>query len=168
MNLLSRFSFLLLVLLTAPAQALTPELAKAIVIGDSSSRIEAMQQAVQQPDEQLAALLQALADGAVKRTETQVFIVRDDRGADPVTGQVVAIPDDAEDVINNNRMRGEIARVQAALALFNPDAKARLAAARALMTHTQLRPAEIVRAGLEIAGDLCIYTNRNIEVHELT
>ena len=43
-----------------------------------------------------------------------------------------------------------------------------LAAARALMTHTQLKPAEIVRAGLEIAGDLCIYTNRNIDVQELT
>jgi ATP-dependent protease HslVU (ClpYQ) peptidase subunit len=25
-----------------------------------------------------------------------------------------------------------------------------------------------VRAGLEIAGDICIYTNRNIEVQELT
>lgn len=42
-----------------------------------------------------------------------------------------------------------------------------LAAARALMTHTQLKPGEIVRAGLEIAGDLCVYTNRNIEVVEL-
>ncbi|AWM42166.1 ATP-dependent protease subunit HslV [Gemmata obscuriglobus] len=43
-----------------------------------------------------------------------------------------------------------------------------LSAARALMQHTQLKPAEIVRAGLEIAGDLCIYTNRNIDVQELS
>jgi ATP-dependent HslUV protease subunit HslV len=42
-----------------------------------------------------------------------------------------------------------------------------LAAARALMTHSNLSAAEIVRAGLEIAGDLCIYTNRNIEVEQL-
>jgi ATP-dependent HslUV protease subunit HslV len=42
-----------------------------------------------------------------------------------------------------------------------------LAAARALMEHTQLKPGEIVRAGLEIAGDICVYTNRNIEVVEL-
>jgi ATP-dependent HslUV protease subunit HslV len=42
-----------------------------------------------------------------------------------------------------------------------------LAAARALMAHTKLTPAEVVRAGLEIAGDLCIYTNRNIDVQEL-
>lgn len=42
-----------------------------------------------------------------------------------------------------------------------------LAAARALMAHTTLKPAEVVRAGLEIAGDICIYTNRSIEVVEL-
>lgn len=43
-----------------------------------------------------------------------------------------------------------------------------LSAARALMLHTQLKPAEIVRAGLEIAGEICIYTNRNIDVQELS
>jgi ATP-dependent HslUV protease subunit HslV len=42
-----------------------------------------------------------------------------------------------------------------------------LAAARALTVHSTLSAAEIVRAALEIAGDLCIYSNRNIEVEEL-
>jgi ATP-dependent HslUV protease subunit HslV len=42
-----------------------------------------------------------------------------------------------------------------------------LAAARALLTHTQLKPGEVVRAGLEIAGDICVYTNRTIELVEL-
>ena len=42
-----------------------------------------------------------------------------------------------------------------------------LAAARALLAHSDLGAADIVRAGLEIAGDLCIYTNRNIEIEEL-
>jgi ATP-dependent HslUV protease subunit HslV len=42
-----------------------------------------------------------------------------------------------------------------------------LAAARALMKHTEMKAADVVRHGLEIAGDLCIYTNRNIEVVEL-
>ena len=42
-----------------------------------------------------------------------------------------------------------------------------LAAARALMTHSDLAAADIVRAALEIAGELCIYTNRNIEVEQL-
>src|SRR4051794_18793992 len=43
-----------------------------------------------------------------------------------------------------------------------------LAAARALAAHTDLAPADIVRRSLEIAADLCIYTNRNIEVEEVT
>jgi ATP-dependent HslUV protease subunit HslV len=42
-----------------------------------------------------------------------------------------------------------------------------LAAARALMAHSDLGAAQIVRAALEIAGDLCIYTNRNVDVEEL-
>jgi ATP-dependent HslUV protease subunit HslV len=42
-----------------------------------------------------------------------------------------------------------------------------LAAARALIAHADLNAAQVVRAALEIAGDLCIYTNRNIEVEEL-
>jgi ATP-dependent HslUV protease subunit HslV len=42
-----------------------------------------------------------------------------------------------------------------------------LAAARALIAHADLSAAQVVRIALEIAGDLCIYTNRNIEVEEL-
>jgi ATP-dependent HslUV protease subunit HslV len=42
------------------------------------------------------------------------------------------------------------------------------AAARALLLHSNLNAAQIVRAALEIAADLCIYTNRNIEVEELS
>lgn len=43
-----------------------------------------------------------------------------------------------------------------------------LSAARALVAHTQMEPAEIVRKSLEIAADICIYTNRNITVVEPT
>jgi ATP-dependent HslUV protease subunit HslV len=42
-----------------------------------------------------------------------------------------------------------------------------LAAARALLLHADMPAAAIVRAALEIAADLCIYTNRNIAVEEL-
>ena len=43
-----------------------------------------------------------------------------------------------------------------------------LAAARALVENTQLPPADVVRRGLEIAGDICVYTNKNITVLEPT
>ena len=42
-----------------------------------------------------------------------------------------------------------------------------LAAARALHAQSKLAPAELVRSALEIAADICIYTNRNITVLEL-
>src|SRR5438105_11707396 len=42
-----------------------------------------------------------------------------------------------------------------------------LAAARALLAHSDLTAPAIARAALEIAADPCIYTNRNIVVEEL-
>jgi ATP-dependent HslUV protease subunit HslV len=42
-----------------------------------------------------------------------------------------------------------------------------LAAARALAAHSTLSAVEIVRSALEIAADLCIYTNRQLDIEEL-
>lgn len=42
-----------------------------------------------------------------------------------------------------------------------------LSAARALVAHSELSAAEIVRKSLEIAADICVYSNRNIVVEEL-
>jgi len=41
-------------------------------------------------------------------------------------------------------------------------------AARALLENTDLTPAEIVKKALTIAGDLCIYTNQNHQIEELS
>ena len=42
-----------------------------------------------------------------------------------------------------------------------------LAAARALMTHTTLAPADICREAMNIAASLCVYTNSEIVIEEL-
>jgi ATP-dependent HslUV protease subunit HslV len=42
-----------------------------------------------------------------------------------------------------------------------------LAAARALMAHSELSASETVRRALEIAGEICIYTNQQVTVLEL-
>src|SRR3954447_7182160 len=42
-----------------------------------------------------------------------------------------------------------------------------LSAARALVAHSDLSAAEIVRKSLEIAADICVYSNRNIVIEEL-
>ncbi|MGK2963085.1 MAG: ATP-dependent protease subunit HslV [Gemmatimonadaceae bacterium] len=43
-----------------------------------------------------------------------------------------------------------------------------LAAARALLENTEMEPREIVKRGLEIASQICVYTNSNITVLEPT
>ncbi len=42
-----------------------------------------------------------------------------------------------------------------------------ISAARALDRHANLDPKELVKKSLEIAGDICIYTNKNIKLLEL-
>jgi len=42
-----------------------------------------------------------------------------------------------------------------------------LAAARSLVRHSQLGPAEVVKKSLEIAAEIDIYTNTNITVEEI-
>ena len=131
----SLFSWLLACILlcaTVQANALTAEQALAMASGETDDRVAAVQQAVVEPSERTAAFLEALADDAVKVAEGKALIVRDDKGIDPVTGAEVPVPADAEDIINNNRMRGEIDTALAGLALFGKDETQRLAAARAL------------------------------------
>ena len=41
-------------------------------------------------------------------------------------------------------------------------------AARALMAHTKLSAREIVESALGIAADICIYTNHNLSIEELS
>ncbi|HAS79475.1 MAG TPA: HslU--HslV peptidase proteolytic subunit [Fusobacteriaceae bacterium] len=41
------------------------------------------------------------------------------------------------------------------------------AAAKALRRHTKLEPHDVVRESLQIAGEICIYTNTNINVEKI-
>lgn len=42
-----------------------------------------------------------------------------------------------------------------------------LAAAKALLAHTAMEPAEIVRIAMRIASEICVYTNENVIIEEL-
>ena len=118
------------------AHALTPQEAKGIATGETDARIEALNKAVANADDKTAAFIQALADDAVKVAGDKVFVVKDDKGFDPVTGAEIAIPADAEDVINNNRMRGELDTAMAALKLFSKDERLRAEAVATLRNES--------------------------------
>jgi ATP-dependent HslUV protease subunit HslV len=59
---------------------------------------------------------------------------------------------------------GDVIQPSDGLAAIGSGGAYALAAARALASHSTLGAREIVQKAMEIAGDLCIYTNRNIEV----
>jgi ATP-dependent HslUV protease subunit HslV len=42
-----------------------------------------------------------------------------------------------------------------------------LAAARALLAHTQLPPRRVAEEAMRVAADICIYTNRSLTIEEL-
>ena len=108
-----------------PASALTLQEAQGMAVGEADARIQALNKAIIAADDKTAAFIQALADDAVKTAGDKIFIVRDGKATDPVTGQALALPDGAEDVISNNRMRGELDGAQAVLKLFSKDDKLR-------------------------------------------
>jgi urea transport system permease protein len=118
--------------LAAPAQALTPAQALALATGDTASRIAALNALVAVPDDKTVALIQAMSDDAVKVADSAVFIIKDDKGFDPVTGAEVPVPASAEDVINNNQMRTELGAALALVGLQSPDTNTRLDAVKTL------------------------------------
>jgi len=113
---------------------MSAEEVKGMTIGDTDTRVAALNKAMLEANDKTAAFLQALADDAVKLAGDKVFIVKGDKAFDAVTDVETALPDDTEDVINNNRMRGEIDSALAALKLFSNDDTVRAAAVKQLQS----------------------------------
>lgn len=130
--LLSLFVTLSALACAAPAWALTPEQARALAIGDTDARVAALNAVLANADAKTVALIQALSDDAVKTTETAVFVMKDGKGFDPVTGTELPVPEAADDVVNNNQMRTELDAALATIKLFSPDAAVRADAVKTL------------------------------------
>jgi len=131
-NRLPRLLAIAMLLVAGHAYSITTEATKAIAIGEGDARIEALRAAVAGADEKTVAFIQALSDDAVKVVAGKPMIVNGDKAVDPLTGVQSALPDTAEDVMNNNRMRGELDSALAALKLLSPDVTVRLAAVKTL------------------------------------
>jgi urea transport system permease protein len=141
--------------------ALTAEQAQALTLGDTDARVSALQKALASPDAQTAAFLQAMADDAVKVNGAQVLVVRDGKAIDPVSGEATTLPDTAEDVINNNRMRGEIDAALSALQLLSPDAALRVQAAKSVLKEPD--PTKLAMLEKALASE----TNDGVKKHML-
>jgi ATP-dependent HslUV protease, peptidase subunit HslV len=79
---------------------------------------------------------------------------------------MLAVADkDASLVISGN---GDVLEPELGIVAIGSGGAYAQAAARALLEHTELPAAEIVKKSLEIAGDLCIYTNQNHTIETLS
>ncbi len=149
----ARWMVVLCLLMTSAAHALTKEEALGIAAGDNDARVEALAKAVAQGDEKTAAYLQALADDAVKIAGGRVLVLQGSQAMDPVTGEKVDLPADAEDVMMNNRLRGEVDTALAALKLFSPDVKIRSLAALSLLKEPDISRKPVLDKALAAEKD---------------
>ena len=153
---MTRWAVLAGMTLACAAHALTADEALGLAVGESDARIEALAKAVAQGDDKTAAYLQALADDAVKLAAGQVLVVKDGKGVDPVTGEAVDVPADAEDVMLNNRLRGEIDTALAALKLFSSEVSLRRQAALALLKEPDASRQAVLEKALAAEKDASV------------
>ena len=111
-----------------PACALTTEQAGRIAAGHSDDRVAALNEVVAAADTALEPFARALLDDAVKTSAGKAYIVKDGKAVEAASGTPAKLPADAEDAVNNNRMRGELESAIAVLKLVSPDRAVRAAA----------------------------------------
>ena len=104
--------------------------------------------------------------GSVPRAATELAKEwRTDRALRRLEAMMIAVDQDNLLLVSGT---GDVIQPTEGAAAIGSGGSYALAAARALLAHSSLGAAEITRAALEIAGDLCIYSNRYIEVEELS
>ena len=132
-----RFLFLLLTLIASPAFALDKAAVEKLATGEAEERSAAISALVTEGDPKAAAFLEAVSEGEVQVVEQKgakrVLVVKSGQATDAVTGEKVEpIPEGAEDVVANNRLRKEIEGALAALKLISPDRAVRMEAVKML------------------------------------
>jgi len=157
-SLFPRLIACLLLCAAAQAHALTAEAARAMAAGDTDDRIAALQAAIATPDEATVAFIRAMGDDAVKISGDKAIVIQGDKGVDPVTGAEVPVPDDAEDIVNNNRMRGEFDTALASLQLMSADVAQRRAAIQALREETDEARLPLIEKALAAEQDAALKT----------
>jgi urea transport system permease protein len=143
-------------LATCSAHALTADEAAKLATGDTDARIAALVEVIANADEKTFALIKALNEDAAKLAGGRVLIVQDDKAIDAVSGLAVTLPNDAEDIISNNRMRGELENAMAALRLFAKDAAIRLDAAKALLKEPDAAKIPLLEKALASEPDTAV------------
>src|SRR6516165_3100702 len=103
--------------------------------------------------------------GSVPRAATELAKDwRTDRALRRLEAMMIAVDHDSLLVVSGT---GDVIQPTDGIAGIGSGGAYAVAAARALTAHSELSAVDVVRTALNIAADLCIYTNRNIEVEVL-
>lgn len=142
MRLVSALRWLLCVSLlmggTTNVRAAAPDLVRQLATGGNAEKLEAIAKLSVSGEASALPILQALQDGTLHATPAGAVLIIDESGKtlDVISGKALeGVPADAEKVSINNRLRRQLLGALAALKLFAPDAKMRLAAAHALQEN---------------------------------
>ncbi len=122
----------LLALLSWPAHAAldASQLSK-LAADDNDAKVAVVKYLTSHPSPEAQAVLNAMTDDALYQDHGRLLIVRDDKAIDAATLQPLGpVPDSAESIIVNNRLRGAVEGALSAFRLFSKDLAMRLTAAR--------------------------------------
>ena len=112
--------------------AVDASLLKALAGDDSDARIEAVNQIAASGLPEATSLLNGLKNEALYVKDETVFLLEGDQATSLQDGRRVSLPDGAEAIAINNRLRGVIDNALSGLRLFSAERAVRLSAAVAL------------------------------------
>ena len=124
----------------AQPAALPAELVLAVAAGESEQRAGAIGKLLTAGDPAVQKFFQALIDGDVQIAGgRRVLIVKDGAAFDLVKGEkLAAMPDGLDEVVVNNKLRGELEAALGAFKLSSPERATRLAAIKTLESDADL------------------------------
>ncbi len=149
--------FLLLSLLVGrPAfAAIDADIAKMLASDDSDQKVAAIAKLGVLATPDAVALLKALRDETVYVTTDGRLLVADADGnaVDPVTDAKLKLPDGADNITINNRLRGALDAADSGLDLLSPDVAKRRAAAKALEQTAAVEQLPLIQRALAAEQD---------------
>jgi urea transport system permease protein len=154
-------------LVAGSAFALDPATVGKLGFGDGDEKIAAIAALVAEGDAAALALLQSAANGELQTSGKRVLVVKGEEAVDAATGARVApLPEDAEEVILNNRIRKELEGAVAALKLISPVRAVRFAAAKELAGNADEAMLPLVQKAL--AGEADAEIKQLLELTQAT
>ena len=134
--------------------AIEPALLKPLAGDDPDARIEAVNKIAALANDDALRILNALKnDSMYAAPDGAVLIVEDGAAFDPASGKTGPIPEGADGITVNNRLRGAIDGALSGLQLLSPDRKQRLAAAAEMQKGADPAQLSLIEKALQKESD---------------